>query len=248
MRPLKSRGCRTIANDCCSPASIDEILKIDDEIRRQEITGEIANAKAVELRTPIYAARIEAKRWAGVELPTDAELDKLFVIVSTAYPGEYEHRPKEFKRAMLAVGRLGRLGEPGDDRFFVSMLDDANEILRARRLESVNADMFCAAILAWGDVPWREADPSVGQPSEIALAKLNQGVPAKPKWRIFSSAKRTCSRPCLRGTRTQARRHIRFREFGSATEMGARSIPPRPLECNNFATLCRTRASQTGHR
>jgi hypothetical protein len=176
-------------------STVDEIIEIDDEMRRQKIMVEIAEARARGLMGELYFAREEAKRWAGVELPTDAELDKLFTIVSTAYPGEYEHRPKEFKRAMFAIGKLGRLSESSNDRFFVSMLDDANEILRARRLESVNSDMFCAAILAWGDVPWRGADTSVGQPLEIGLARMHQGAPARPVWREILSGRANLRAP-----------------------------------------------------
>jgi hypothetical protein len=123
-------------------ASVDEILKIDGEIRRQEIAGEIADAKAFELRTPIYAARIEATRWAGVVMPTDSELDKLYEIViatrpdlklereTTRFEYERDHRD-EFKRAFFAVGRLGRLTEPSPDRHFHAVVDDANRVLSA---------------------------------------------------------------------------------------------------------------------
>ena len=48
-------------------ASVDEILKIDGEIRRQEIDSEIAQAKADALRERIYWARENAKRYAGVD-------------------------------------------------------------------------------------------------------------------------------------------------------------------------------------
>ena len=176
-------------------ASIDEIVSLDGEIRRQEIAGEIADAKAVELRGPIYAARIEAKRWAGVNMPTDLELDRLLAIVAAARPdlklareqGRFDisvrnHRD-EFKRAFYAVGHMGRLGEPDEGRYFSSIFDDANSILRTRRLEEIEGDAFQAAALAWGDIVWLSADQSMGQIFELGLAPLNQGTPAVPRWR-----------------------------------------------------------------
>ena len=170
-------------------STVDEIIEIDDEMRRQKIMVEIAEARARGLMGELFFTREEAKRWAGVAMPTDAELAKLLDIVLAAHPGDFRHNLEEFRRAFYAVGRLGRLGEPSDDRYFVSMVDDANEILRARRLESANGDMFCAAVLAWGDVCWREADASVGQPLELGLAKIYQGTPARPVWRdILSGA------------------------------------------------------------
>ena len=190
MRPLKSRGCRTIANDLLLTASVDEILKIDGEIRRQEIDGEIAQAKADALRSDIYWARENAKRYAGVIMPGDDELERLLAIVTP-------HRPlrcpasttrhvqilDEFRRAFYSVGRLGRLPEPSADRYFVSSLDDANEILRAQRLQGIEGDTMLAAALAWGDVVWRAPDKAIGQGQEIGLARLHQGSPARPVWR-----------------------------------------------------------------
>ena len=170
-------------------ASVDEILALDGEIRRQEIAGEIAQAKADALRGDLHWAREEVKRWAGVDLPSDAELEQLLDIVSAAHPNEFRYDLQEFKRAMLAVGRLGRLSEPSNDRYVSSMLDDANEILRARRLQSINGDMLLAAALAWADCVWREADTPMGQQLGLGLAKLNQGAPAVAKWRDVLSGK-----------------------------------------------------------
>jgi hypothetical protein len=166
---------------------IDVIEEIDQQIRRHNIEVEIADAKARELHGFIYLAREEAKRWAGVNMPTDDQLAKLFEIVSAAHPGEFRDSPKQFRSAFYAVGRLGRLSEPSSDRYFVSSLDDANEITREARLESVDGDLFLAACLAWGDISWRAHDKATGGQLEIALAKRFQGTPAKPVWRhIFT--------------------------------------------------------------
>jgi hypothetical protein len=167
---------------------VDEILALDDEIRRQEITGEIAQAKADALRGEIYWARENAKRYSGVSMPSDDELERLLTIVTEAVDLPRLTNPSgdeldEFKRAFYACGRLGRLPEPDAGRYFVSSLDDVNEILRAQRLQSVEGDTLHAAAIAWGDVTWRSSDSALGQLQEIGLARLNQGAPARPGWR-----------------------------------------------------------------
>jgi hypothetical protein len=162
---------------------IDAIEEIDRQIRRHGIEAEVADAKAGALRGDIYIAREEARRWAGVTMPTDDELAKLLDIVAAAHPGEFRYNLNEFRRAFFACGRLGRLSEPSTDRYFVSSLDDANEILRAHRLESVSGDMLLAAAIAWGDVSWRAADKDVGGQLEVSFAKLNTGSPVISRWR-----------------------------------------------------------------
>ena len=168
--------------------NIDEIIGLDDEIRRQTIMGEISDAKSLELRGPIYWAREELKRWAGVDLPSDAELARLLDIVRATHP-EFRRDLPAFKLAMLGVGRLGRLSEPTNDRYVVSMLDDVNEILRGRRLSSIDGNMFLAAVIGWGDVLWRDGDDALGQQLELGLTKPNQGAPAKSRFRDILSGK-----------------------------------------------------------
>ena len=157
-------------------------------IRRQTIMGEISDAKSLELRGPIYWAREELKRWAGVDLPSDAELARLLDIVRATHP-EFRRDLPAFKLAMLGVGRLGRLSEPTNDRYVVSMLDDVNEILRGRRLSSIDGNMFLAAVIGWGDVLWRDGDDALGQRLELGLTKPDQGAPAKSRFRDILSGK-----------------------------------------------------------
>ena len=169
-------------------ASVDEILALDGEIRRHEIAGEIADAKAFALIGDLYWARENAKRYAGVAMPSDAELERLLAIVTETVDFPRLDSPSrndldEFRRAFYAVGRLGRLAEPDAGRDFVSSLDDANMILRSRHLSDVNGDVLLAACLAWGDVRWRGSDKNLGQMLEVALAKPNTGTPARPVWR-----------------------------------------------------------------
>jgi hypothetical protein len=170
-------------------ATIKQILEIDDEIRRQGITGEMAAAKADALRGPIHQARFLARQYAGVTMPTDDELERLLEIVTEAHPGQFRNNMTEFKNAFFAVGRLGRLSEPSNDRYFVSIVDDANEILRAHRLQNIEGDMLLAAAIAWGDILWRAPDKATGGQLEISLAKLNSGSPAKTKWREILACK-----------------------------------------------------------
>jgi hypothetical protein len=169
--------------------SVDEILALDDDIRRQEIAGEIAQAKADALRGDLYWARENAKRYSGVAMPTDIELAKLLDIVVAAHPGDFRDNLEEFRRAFYSVGRLGRLPEPSADRYFMSTVDDANEILRAHRLQTIEGDMLLCAAIAWGDVLWRAPDTAMGGQLEISLAKLHSGSPAKPKWREILAGK-----------------------------------------------------------
>jgi hypothetical protein len=221
-------------------ASVDEILKIDDEIRRQEITGEKAQAKADALRSDLYWARENAKRYAGVSMPSDDELERLLAIVTDAVDFPRLDSPSreildEFRRAFYAVGRLGRLAEPDAGRDFVSSLDDANMILRSRHLSDVNGDVLLAACLAWGDLRWRGSDKNLGQMLECALAKPNTGTPARPVWREIL-ARRADVLPPLppRGMRSSAAYptpNVKIYREGSDGQM-RESEPLAPLWVN----------------
>jgi hypothetical protein len=173
----------------------EDVLSLDDEIRLEGIKIEIANARMAPLKNELDIVRIERAKWTGVDMPSADELDKLLAIVTAARPdlnlareqgrfdiSERDHRA-EFRRAFYAIGRMGRLAEPDAGRYFSSIFDDANSILRGRRLEEIEGDAFQSAALAWGDVVWRAADRDMGQSFEIGLARLNQGSPAVPRWR-----------------------------------------------------------------
>jgi hypothetical protein len=176
-------------------ATVDEIIEIDDEIRRHTIAAEIALARMKPLKFDLDMATRERAKWSGVDMPTDVELDKLLAIVTQAHPalalekkqGRFDvairdHRA-EFKRAFFGVGRMGRLSEPSSDRYFHAVVDDVNRVLSARRLGDVEGDAVMCAILAWADVQHRPADASFGQLTEVALARIGQGTPARPAWR-----------------------------------------------------------------
>jgi hypothetical protein len=182
--------------------SVDAIMALDTEIVRQQIASEIAAAKANALRGPLHYARIEAQRFLGVDMPNDAELERLYEIVVKNHPWLNLERPAtrrsdigdrpfmaEFRNALFVAALRGRLAEPSDDRYWASMVDDANATLRAHRLSGVEGDALLAACLAIGDVHWRRADPALGQLLEVGLARPNQGTPARPRWReILSGA------------------------------------------------------------
>jgi hypothetical protein len=183
-------------------ATVDEIIEIDDEIRLQTIAAEIAAARMKPLKFDLDMATRERAKWVGVDMPTDDELDKLLSIVTAAYPdlklareqGRFDiatrdHRD-EFRRAFFAVGRMGRIAEPSPDRYFSAIVDDVNRVLNAHRHKAVEGDAAMCAILAWGDVAHRPADAAFGQLAEVALARINQGSPARPAaWRDLLSGK-----------------------------------------------------------
>jgi len=173
----------------------EDVLALDNEIRLEGIKIEIAAARMGPLKQDLDRAQFERQRWTGVDMPTDDELDRLLTIVSAAYPdlklareqGRFDissrdHR-REFKRAFFAIGRMGRLAEPSSDRYFHAIVDDVNRLLSGRRHAEVEGDAIMCAILAWADVQHRPADASFGQLTEVALARIGQGAPARPVWR-----------------------------------------------------------------
>ena len=135
----------------------EDVLSLDDEIRLESVKIEISTARIAPLKNYLARAREEREKWTGVDMPTAAELDRLLAIVSAAHPslalekkqGRFDialrnHRD-EFKRAFYAVGRMGRLSEPDADRYVSSVFDDANSILKTRRLQEIEGDAFHAA-------------------------------------------------------------------------------------------------------
>jgi hypothetical protein len=179
----------------------EDVLSLDDEIRLEGIKIEIATARMVPLKNELDMVRSERAKWSGVDMPSAAELDSLLKIVAAAYPelalakepGRFEyarnHR-EEFRAAFYAIGRLGRLAEPDSGRYFSSVVDDANSILRAHLIpKDVGGDAVFAALLSWGDCVWRAADHAMGQPFESGVARLNQGSPARPVWRDLLTGK-----------------------------------------------------------
>jgi hypothetical protein len=180
---------------------VDEVLALDNEINRQKVVSEMAQAKANELRGDIYVAREIAKQYAGVMMPTDDELERLLAIVTEAvdFP-RLSGTPSrdvldEFRRGFYACGRLGRLNEPATDRYFSSTLDDVSEILRDRRLRDVNGDVVLASALAWGDIVCRGADKDIGQMLEVSLAKRYTGTPPRPVWRDLLNGRANVQKP-----------------------------------------------------
>jgi hypothetical protein len=176
---LKDRRHRMLLEGDC-----DAVADLDNTIKSRSLTVESAAARISALQGPLHGAREHAKRWASdFVMPTDDELAALLKITAAARPGEFRDDLQAFKRAFLAVGRLGRSSEPNADRFWESSFDDANAILRGRRLGEIDASMFIAACLAWGDVQWRAADKKAGQLMELSLAKLDTGTRATPIWK-----------------------------------------------------------------
>ena len=207
----------------------DDVLSLDDEIRLESIKIEIASARMVPLKNELDMVRQEAAKWAGVDMPTADELDSLYKIVIAAHPGlklerettrfEYERNHRdEFKRSFFAIGRMGRLSEPSGDRHFHAVVDDVNRVLSARRLSDVGGDAVMCAVLAWADVHHRPADAAFGQLTEVAIAKINQGTPARPVWRDILVGKANLIAPLPpRGQRASSypTRPVRIYEQGA---------------------------------
>ena len=133
----------------------EDVLSLDDEIRLEGIKIEIASARLSPMKVDLDQAPETTAKWAGVDMPSADELDSLYKIVIAAHPGlnlerkttrfEYERNHQdEFKRAFFAVGRMGRLSEPSDDRYFHAVVDDVNRVLNARRLSDVGGNAACA--------------------------------------------------------------------------------------------------------
>ena len=178
-------------------------------------------------------------------MPSADELDKLYKIVTAAYPdlklareqgrfdiGTRDHRD-EFRRAFFAVGRMGRIAEPSPDRYFSAIVDDVNRVLSAHRHKEVEGDAAMCAILAWGDVAHRPADAAFGQLTEVALARINQGTPARPAWREILTGKANLVAPLPpRSMRSSSAsyptRPVRILEEGADGQM-RESDPIAPL-------------------
>ncbi len=173
----------------------EDVLAPDAEIRLEGIKIEIANARMKSLKFDLDLVRRENAKWIGVGMPSADELDKLLSIVTAAYPdltlareqGRFDiatrdHRD-EFRRAFFAVGRMGRIAEASPDRYFSAIVDDVNRVLSAHRHKAVEGDAAMCAILAWGDVQHRPADAAFGQMTEVAIARIGQGSPARARWR-----------------------------------------------------------------
>ena len=176
-------------------ATVDEILSVADELRVLDVKVEIARAKATAFGQELAHIDRERARWSGVDMPSDQELDQLLALVVAAYPSLSLNREqskfdvgvrnpgREFKLAFFAVGRMGRLAQPRTDRYFSSIVDDMNGLLRAHGLGDIAGNSALAAIVAWNDVPFRLADQKRGQQLEVGLAR-NSGTPCSSEgWR-----------------------------------------------------------------
>jgi hypothetical protein len=102
-------------------------------------------------------------------MPDARLLRSLRKIVAAACPWidgvavESEAAEREFKNAFWAQGRFFRLAEPDERRSFLSVVDDASEMLIAKGAESVSASMFLAACIGACDVVYRRQDGHFGR-------------------------------------------------------------------------------------
>jgi hypothetical protein len=123
----------------------------------------------------------------GFESPDADELGKLARIVHAADPAFPDFSEPdaidEFARAFVAAGYFFRLPAPCTTRYFASILDDANVFLTTRlRWQAIGGRAFLAAIVAASDVPWRRAEPAIGQLLEVGLDPFS-GLRTRNRWR-----------------------------------------------------------------
>lgn len=136
----------------------------------------------------------------GFEQPSDKEILALMKIVYGAHPdlrgnaetflrkgrdllGTVDDFEVEFGRAFVAVGYAFRTVEPVTTRYFHSLVEDANALLRRYwGAKPVSGTALLAAIIAHGDVCWRPANRAVGQLLEVGLDPYS-GVRCANAWR-----------------------------------------------------------------
>ena len=174
-------------------ATVDENLAVDGEIRVLDVKADIAQAKATAFEQELAFIDRERARWAGVAMPTDAELKELLALVEREHPRLLDRESdrkayisrnfaEEFKRAFYAVGRVTRLPEPTSKIALSTHIDRLNGLLP--RGHAVEADVIFAAAIAWGDVDYRFNSPRYGQLAELSLDPLhNTGRAPSPVWR-----------------------------------------------------------------
>jgi len=123
----------------------------------------------------------------GFIRPDEAQLGKLFKIVSAAHPGFARTvELAAFSRAFVAVGYLWRLAEPSTKHSFAHRLDHVNETLTRFGEAAISGPALMCAVLAHGDIAWRQADPHAGQLLEVALDPYS-GRRCSNTWRALLS-------------------------------------------------------------
>jgi hypothetical protein len=122
----------------------------------------------------------------GFQQPSRDEAERLLRVVMKAGRPELRNAEIEadtFHRAFVATGYLYRLAQPSKTRSFGGLLDEANHLLQITFDASpVTGAAFFAAILAHGDVCWREQNDSIGQVLEDGLDPYTGG-PTANRWR-----------------------------------------------------------------
>jgi hypothetical protein len=132
-----------------------------------------------ELRAPTERPTIvELPCDLGFEPPSERQFKQLISIVCAAHPPtrkfceETEDAQRQLWHAFAGLGCMWRTASPDTTRYFGSHVEDVNAVLRRRwgMSSPVDARAVLAAIIMHNDVPYRLADPKVGQPIEAGLS------------------------------------------------------------------------------
>jgi hypothetical protein len=142
---------------------------------------------------------VEALNDTGYMPPNTRELAALLKIVLAAHPllpagMAHEAFLDEFAHSFDAVGHLYRTDAPNSKRYFSAWIEDTNIWLERQGRAPVSGNAFLAACLAHGDVPWRQANDSVGQLLEVGL-HATVGRRCKNCWREILRGERTLLPP-----------------------------------------------------
>jgi hypothetical protein len=126
------------------------------------------------------------------EQPDRKSVEKLLKIVEAAYHGlAGEVTVDELNRAMFFCGRCFRLPQPSSKKAFSWFIDEGNALLNANNWGGFSGTALLVAVLASGDVVWRQHRPALGEVLEIGL-DLYQGRPCTTPnaWRAVASGAR----------------------------------------------------------
>ncbi len=104
----------------------------------------------------------------GFERAGAEEMRSLRAIVIGAHPWLRDHDEQAFARSFTAIGFMFRTPAPVTSRYFDGVVSDVNALLdEVLGLLPVDGVATMAAILAHGDICWREGNARLGQMLEV---------------------------------------------------------------------------------
>jgi hypothetical protein len=112
---------------------------------------------------------------------------------------------RQFQLAFIAVGFQFRLSTPDAARYIYAHVSTVNEFAAEnyRDQPPVGALAVWVAALADGDIPWRAADPSVGQVLELGINPTTGKACRTPnQWKLLLSGEANLVRPTAPATQS----------------------------------------------